>query len=78
VIYWTVQNIFVMLVGYVSKKENIAQFVMKSIMMLTQTTLIGNNVAPAQTGHISLVFKNLLEFLPFLDIFASYVRMAEA
>jgi hypothetical protein len=77
VIYWTVQNIYVMLVGYVSKKENIVQSVMKSTMMQTLTISIGNNVALVQTGHISLAFKNLLAFLPFLDIFARLVRVAE-
>jgi len=77
VIYWTVQNIYVMLVVYASKKENIAQSVMKSIMMLTLTISIGSNAALAQTGHISLAFKNLLASRPFLDMFASYAQVEE-
>lgn len=76
-IYWTAQNTFVMLAGYVSKKENTAQYVMRSIMTPIPTILVGNNVALAQTGHISHVFKNHLDSQLFLDILASYVRTVE-
>jgi len=66
-----------MLAGYVSKKENTAQFVMKSIMMPTPTILVGNNAALVRTGHIRRVFKNHLVSQLFLDIPASYVRTVE-